>query len=292
MRRPADSDSAPPAADDRPTLKRPADQTASAPAEDEAARPALKRPVRAPERPVSTGKDDADRPTLRRGKPVGRQGQDETAPLLAASPGAAPTGTATKADGMKIEVLPAISDAQGKDSTSLLMMLNPAERRLLESKVQAVAYGAIQKWVAAHPQTKAAAAEQLHLTAFQVFNLNRDAVSVYTAELSAAPAVAPGKGAPGAAAPAVADPNFRFFVTVVTRTDMYGELRTLLSQVTDSRHLDAYRRLDLIDGVDAEGTGTGQLLFRRVGDRGFSYGLYRVGMDRCWPIFESAEKDM
>lgn len=297
MRRPADASTSASKSDDdadRPTLKDPTDKTASVPKpDDDSARPAMKRPAQATPRPVSTSLEDVDRPTLRRGKPATRQGQDETAPLLATSPGAAPVGATAMAGGARVEVLPAISDAKGKESDSLLMRMNPTERSLLEGKVQAVAYAAIQKWVTAHPQTRAAAAEQMHVTAFQVFNFNNDAVAVYTAELPSASSAAPSRRPPSTAITLPpADPNFEFFVTVVTRTNMYGELHALLTQVTDSRHLDAYKRLDLIDGVDAEGTGMAQLLFRRVSDRGFSYGLYRLGMDRCWPIFESAEKDL
>lgn len=293
----SDSGSAPSPDDDRPTLKRPQHQTASAPPPDNADRPAIKRSAAAEARQVSTASDDPARPTLRRGKPVGRQGQDEAPPLVADSPGAAHLNPASQmtANGVKIELLPAISDANVKESASLLMTMNPTERQLLEGKVRAAAYAAIQKWVVTHPQTRAATADQMHVTAFSVFNYNNDPVAVFTADLGAAPAP-PVKRTAAAAAPTTpqppADPGFHFFVTVVTRTNMYGELHTLLAQVTDTRHLDAYRRLDLIDAVDFEGYGTGQLLFRRVSDRGFSYGIYRVSMDRCVPIFESAEKDL
>jgi hypothetical protein len=312
LKRPASSDSTAEAGDDRPTLKRPADQSApaeedpdrptlkrpassdSTAANDDPSRPALKRPARGEDQTANVN-DDPDRPTLRRGKPTDRQSADETPPLVTERPGTA-TATAANEPQGKLEVLAAISDAKGKDSHSLLLSVNPAERQQIESKVQALAYAAVVKWVAAHPAVKAAPAGLMRVTAFQVFNLqyNDEPVAVYAAALpAAAPAPPVRRGAAAPAAPVAAvDPAFRFYVTIVTRTDMYGELHTLLAQVTDSRHLDAYARLELIDAVDAEGTGTGQLLFRRVGDRSFTYGIYRVGMDRCWAIFESAEKGM
>jgi hypothetical protein len=82
----------------------------------------------------------------------------------------------------------------------------------------------------------------------------------------------------------------RYFVTVVARQDMYGELHRLFAETTDSSRLDAYPRMELIDAVDAEGAGTGQLLFRNVSDSGFSYSIYRVGADKLWPLFTTEPK--
>ncbi len=302
MRRPAPPDSTAAADDDaRPALKRPAGQPA--PAEDaDPDRPALKRPAREERQSASRTDSDSERPTLRRGKPATQLTTDETAPAITNQPGASPVLAVSTASagaatgGMKLEVLPAISDAKVQESRSFLMMLNPIERQQLEGKVQAVAYAAVQKWASTRPVARPAAAGQLQVSNFQVFNYNNDPVAVFSAELpgaAAAPPIRRTAGASAATASAAAvDPSFRFFVTVVVRRDMYGELRTLLTQVTDHRHLDAYARFELIDAVDGEGSRTAQLLFRRVGDRSFSYALYRVAMDRCWPIFESAGKDL
>jgi hypothetical protein len=71
---------------------------------------------------------------------------------------------------------------------------------------------------------------------------------------------------------------------------MYRETRLLFSQVTDSTHLDTYPRMELVDLVDAAGSGTGQLLFRRISDTGYSFALYRIGLDKLWPLFEGAER--
>jgi hypothetical protein len=86
--------------------------------------------------------------------------------------------------------------------------------------------------------------------------------------------------------------SFQYFVTVVGRIDMYGDLHRLYAQVSDTNHLDAYRRMELIDAVDAQGTGSGQLLFRAVGDGDYRYSLYRVGADQLWPLFESTSQSL
>lgn len=77
-----------------------------------------------------------------------------------------------------------------------------------------------------------------------------------------------------------------YYVTLVARSDLYGELRKLFSAVTDQSHLDVTPRMDLIDAVDADGDGRGELLFRETSDAGTSYAIYRVGADQLWALYE------
>jgi hypothetical protein len=44
--------------------------------------------------------------------------------------------------------------------------------------------------------------------------------------------------------------------------------------------------MELIDAVDADGDGRGELLFRRTYDGGSAYAIYRVTADRLWTLFE------
>ncbi|MGH9510409.1 MAG: hypothetical protein ACRD2M_10750, partial [Terriglobales bacterium] len=85
-----------------------------------------------------------------------------------------------------------------------------------------------------------------------------------------------------------AAPARTYYVTVVAGVAIGGELRKLFASVTDDQRLDAVPRMELIDAVDAEGNGDGELLFRRVGRTRESYELFRVGMDKLWPLFEGA----
>ena len=75
-------------------------------------------------------------------------------------------------------------------------------------------------------------------------------------------------------------------ITLIARTNLEGELRKLFFSQTDSHHLDLTPRMELIDAVDADGDGRGELLFRRTFDGGSAYAIYRVTADRLWPLFE------
>jgi hypothetical protein len=75
-------------------------------------------------------------------------------------------------------------------------------------------------------------------------------------------------------------------ITLIARTNLEGELRKLFFSQTDSRHLDMTPRMELIDAVDADGDGRGELLFRRTFDDGSAYAIYRVTADGLWTLFE------
>jgi len=80
--------------------------------------------------------------------------------------------------------------------------------------------------------------------------------------------------------------DLQYYVTVVARNDLYGELHKAFSNVTDSQHLDVSPRFDLIDAVDVDGDGRGELLFRQNSDAGTAFVVYRVIGDRLWPLFQ------
>lgn len=86
--------------------------------------------------------------------------------------------------------------------------------------------------------------------------------------------------------PNTAGPDLQYYVTVVARNDIYGVLHRDLSNVTDTQHLDVSPRFDLIDAVDADGDGRGELLFRQRSDAGTAFVLYRVIGDQLWPLFQ------
>jgi len=81
-------------------------------------------------------------------------------------------------------------------------------------------------------------------------------------------------------------PEREYFVTLVAREDLNGDLHKDFSNVTDSQHLDVLPRMELIDAVDADGDGRGELLFRQTPDAGRAFSIYRVIGDQLYPLFE------
>jgi hypothetical protein len=46
-------------------------------------------------------------------------------------------------------------------------------------------------------------------------------------------------------------------------------------------------RLDLVDAVDADGDGRGELLFRQTSDVSTGWIVYRATADKLWPLYDS-----
>jgi hypothetical protein len=80
----------------------------------------------------------------------------------------------------------------------------------------------------------------------------------------------------------------QYMITLVVREDVNGELHKALANVTDTQHTDVIPQLELIDAVDADGDGRGELLFRQVSDAGSAFVVYRVIGDRLYPLFQGA----
>jgi hypothetical protein len=318
--KPADPD------DDRPTLKHPgasgtpgssggggansAAASSGAPraAEDDPDRPTLKKPEESspptaassstqappsPTRAASAGsaasnapspdESDPNRPLLRRGKPepqaTAPQAVSATSPARVANSSAQPSATQKKATLTSATVtrsVPAVSDAGPFETRSLLYSMNAEERASKSEQMGALALDEIRKFVAqrhtpALPKTPALANVELRSYDLEFHNVP---TIVFTATL------------PVAGAKAFRGGEFSYFVTVVAHEDINGAPVEIFSVVSDSNHLDAFPRMEIIDAVDADANGRGDLLFRQYSDTGISYSLYRVYPYEMKKIFE------
>jgi hypothetical protein len=200
-------------------------------------------------------------------------------------------GSATEA--AVVEMLPAVSDADGPEPRPYGYDMKPGEEEIMRTKLLAMATDELRKQAkefatpekpALAPRRKAGAKtaikapppsfEDVQLRVFDVSSSN-EPVAVLSAT----------------AHPAQNSETSKlndFYVTLVARSDIYGELRKLLSVVTDSQHLDVNPRMQLVDVVDADGDGRGELLFRQISDAGTAYVIYRVTPDRLWPLYEGS----
>lgn len=213
--------------------------------------------------------DDPDRPILRRQAPSDvPHEQTKITPEPLSGP---------------LRFIPAISDADGPDPRPYAYEMKPDEEEKYKTKMLQLATAALADRVAqvrvqpsvrksTTAKSKAAPAPEFHDVEMRVFDLTNtnEPILVLVA------------GAHSASAP-----ELDFMVALVARQDIYGDLHKVFAQVTDNKHLDVLPRYDLVDAVDADGDGRGELLFRETWDSGTFYGIYRVIGDQLWPLFES-----
>lgn len=238
---------------------------------------------------------DPNRPVLRRGKTEPTPGGTEKAAATAKKASTAlPAKTVDKKLGTQL--IPAISDADGPEPRPYSYDIKPDEEQKYRKKMLAQASDALQKYIrettpvraapapskTAAPKSLARAAkppqanfEDVEFRTFDLWNTN-EPVFVLTAKAHLPQNTSN--------APSTAD--LTYFITLVAKADIYGDLRTLRANLTDSDHLDEFSRLELIDAVDADGDGRGELLFREVSDTGSAWGVYRAGADQLFPLFQ------
>jgi hypothetical protein len=233
------------------------------------------------------------RPTLRRGKPTQSAPQEEEP---AAKTGKPESAGAAAVSTEPVKLVPAISDAGGPDPRPYKFFWKEGEedeRRkqmiaLAGDEVRAYASAQARNRIPAKPLAAKATAggrksavtqtqpvfENIQFRTFDVWG-NNQPVMILSAEAHLPPAPK-----------ATAAPD-AYSITLVARTDIYGNLRKLYSGVTDKFHLDVTPRLELIDAVDADGDGRGELLFHETTDAGSGYVIYRATADKLWKMFDS-----
>jgi hypothetical protein len=265
-------------------------------------------PVAAPASQTSSGEsssgksssgesgDNYYRPTLRRGKPTTAAPSAEDEAVTKKGGKTDPAASAGAASASPPQMVAAISDALGPDPQSYRFFWKTGEEEerrnqmlaLAADEVRAYAAALLKNQIPARPVApksgvvghKAAAKqaqpvfENVQFHGFDVW-LTSQPVMILSAE-----AHIPGATGVNAAA----EP---YSVMLVVKTDIYGNLRKLFSGITDKFHLDVTPRLELIDVVDADGDGRGELLFRESSDAGSGYLIYRATADKLWKMFDS-----
>ncbi len=289
--------------DDRPVLRRspksssdkpaeppPAAAPTSTPAPGTSAPPAKTPPPAA----VLTDDDSApNRPILKRGKPPEEQALKLGNEKL---PRKAPTNPPAGLE--KIQV--AVSDATNTDPRPYSWKwANPEEQQKFRAQAEQLAMTTLTAYAAKTGGPKPGKLEDVTVHAFDLaYNNEPDVILSARALPAAAPAKATPvrkgtaqKTQPATASPATSAPSgFEYYVTIIGREDIYSTLQKSFAAVTDNHHLDAFPRYELIDAVDAEGTGNAGLLFHTISDRSSSFVLYRVIGTRLEEILSVPEQ--
>jgi hypothetical protein len=246
---------------------------------------------------------DPNRPRLRRGRPPDVDTRRDVYTKFEALPNPAsvssdprkPDGGKTKDPGALAQVttFPAISDAGGPDSRSYIYEVKPDEEAIYRNKMLDLAAAQFRAYSKAAAVTTPAAKKTSVTKApgkstaklpkpdfddvtLHIFDLSNSNEPVLVLSAKARPSAS-------AAGENAGEPKE---ITLIARTNLEGEVQKLFFSQTDSRHLDETPRMELIDAIDADGDGRGELLFRRSSDNGSAYTIYRVTRDRLWPLYE------
>jgi hypothetical protein len=265
--------------------------------------PAPPEPAKASAPAAEEPPSDPNRPRLRRGKPDSAAHREAYA-TFDALPDAMPAAGAAKTEAKsakdsaaaapQIVLMPAISDVGGPDPRPYTYDLKPEEEASYRSKMLDLADAQLRPHASAATNQaapknnkskksssgKAAKPPQPAFddVSLRIFDLSSSNEPVLVLSAKTHP-VAVAAGATGS----VEEPKE---ITLIARSNLENELQKLFFSQTDSRHLDATPRMELIDAVDADGDGRGELLFRRTFDDGSAYAIYRVTRDGLWPLFE------
>jgi hypothetical protein len=229
--------------------------------------------------------EDANRPVLKRGIPPKARSSSDEPPTLPLAPKKPPkTVVQTAAD-----IVPAISDAGGPEPKPFTYDIKPEEEQAFRTKMLAMAAEELRRYAKTASPTASAprigsklAAKKPPEPVFDDIQLH-----VFDISLSNEPVLILSATARLPETPKDAPPR-DYFLTLVARSDINGDLRKLMSVVTDPEHLDVSPRMELIDALDADGDGRAELLFRQISDAGTAYSIYRVHPDQLYSIYEGA----
>ena len=202
---------------------------------------------------------------------------------------------ATAAATADIRLIPAISDTGGPAPKSFAFEWLKGEEEdrrkqmtdLARDQVRAYVQGKAKENITAKPAAparKAATAkspepilENVQMIAYDLWVSNQP-VMVLSAQAHVPPLPTGTRQA---------DPDLQYSVVLVAYPDIYNNLRKLYVGITDKYHLDVTPRLELIDAVDADGDGRGELLFRQTSDQGSGWVIYRATADKLWKMYDS-----
>ena len=265
--------------------------------------------------------EETGQPRLRRGKPTPPLPDDDQSKSRndATTKGGAAAKQSEGANNVgakdTAELVPAISDVAGPDPQSYAFDWPKGREEEQRKQMVALAASEIRAYLATRAKEQIGNAsesrktpatvhktttkqaqpvmEKVQLRAFDLWG-NSDPILIMSAEahLPSASRSPTAKESWKEDATATApDSATSYTITLVAKTDIYGNLRKLYSGVTDKYHLDVIPKLELIDAVDADGDGRGELLFRETSDAGTGYVIYRATADTLWKMFDSLNQE-
>ncbi len=277
-RAPKASAPAPDTSSDKPTTPPPT--SSQVPAQSSSPAPTASTPQTTPE-PKPPESTDPNRPILRRGKPSEEQASSINEKIAEKKPVPPPPGM------RKMEA--AVSDASKLQQHSYKWdWASSAEAENMKSQAQKLELATVMDYAKKTGGPMPGALQDVTIEPYDLSYSNAATVVLTARVLPEVRTTAVRRGAKSATAqkpsetPATAvTPVFEYYVTVVGREDIYGQLQKQLTFATDSKHLDAFPRMQLVDVVDVDGNGSGDLLFESTSDNSNAFVIYR---DTGWRL--------
>ena len=259
-----------------------------------------------------SGAGEDNRPRLRRGKPATPFADDDIpgysrpGAAAATAPTAAKDGAPATPDKPNVQLIPAISDAtvtlpksfkfewlkdeEGERLKQMTTLAAEQVRAYVEAQAKAVMVPPPSRKTPASqaarrsptPKTRPAKIkdpilENAQMKAFDLWG-NNQPVMIFTADAHMPP---PPPGTPHT------DSDLQYSIVLVANPDIYNNLHKLFVSITDKYHMDMAPRLELVDALDADGDGRGELLFRETSDNASGWRIYRATADKLWKMFDS-----
>jgi len=246
--------------------------------------------------PEQKEEEDPNRPVLKRGKPALAPSEPEVSPgPPAANPSAKISQASASSKTAPVQLIPAISDPDGPEPHSYVYDLKPDEELPLRNKMLALAAEEVrarakqlgsQQVGSPEPVRNSKSRTTTHAkpeqpsfedVQFRIFDLSssNEPTMVLTANATL-PERTTKEGSKA----------LQYFITLVARQDINGDMHKAFSNVTDSQHLDVIPKFELIDAVDVDGDGRAELLFRKVYDASSAFVVYRVIGDQLYALFD------
>lgn len=245
----------------------------------------------------ASDENDPNRPRLRREPaPAQVEKHEDAEPTVKAAVSAE---TPTSATASHIQLIPAISDAGGPNPQSYVYTITADQQKQFPEAMLKMANAAVQayvqKWTAGPEPLPAVDAPRRRMASCKTAarlpqpKFENPQLRVFDPSASNAPVLVMSATAELPASPAIAKSRVgpQLFVTLIARQDIYGDLHQIKANITDLQHLDVAPRMQLIDVVDADGDGRGELLFRETSDQGSGFAIYRIIGDSLYNLFQS-----
>jgi hypothetical protein len=255
--------------DERPILHRGETSAAASTASPSPAPSPEATATPAPEPPEP---EDPGRPVLRR-RTQSAEASATPEPSPATTPQASPKPNAPLAG---TQIMVAVSDNQPSDERSFEYQWKPGEQQEMDTKMRRLALAQLPPENAALQEN---ALQNLVIRSFDL-DLTNEPVMVLTAEIPGS-YLTPGKKS-------TPSKFVSRYITLIARGDYEQNLQRLAVSITDSSRLDVAPRLELIDAVDVDGDGYGELLFREYSFDQKQFVVYGVGRGTVTKLFEGA----